>query len=269
MRNVQAQTHAGTNDTMSQLVLLEKSCPIAILTLNRPERHNSLVPTLLQEMLAAVAAIRADREVRAVVLQANGRSFSTGGDVRGFYEQMDQLEAYATELVGLLNEVILALVALPVPIVAAVHGTVTGGSLGLVLGSDIVLVAPEASFTPYYSVVGFSPDGGWTALLPEIIGPGRVAEVLFRNQTISAEQAVDWGLANRIVLAEPIREEARSTADEIAAKKAGSVRHTKRLLRMTYGDLAARLEAERSRFVTQIATEEARQGIVAFLERRH
>ena len=69
MRNVQAQTHAGTNDTMSQLVLLEKSCPIAILTLNRPERHNSLVPTLLQEMLAAVAAIRADREVRAVVLK--------------------------------------------------------------------------------------------------------------------------------------------------------------------------------------------------------
>jgi 2-(1,2-epoxy-1,2-dihydrophenyl)acetyl-CoA isomerase len=203
--------------------------------------------------------------IGAVVLQANGRSFSTGGDLGGFYEHTDDLEAYAGEIVGLLNRVILALVDLPVPVVAAVQGMVTGGSLGLVLGSDVALVAPEASFTPYYGIVGFGPDGGWTAMLPAIIGSKRAASVLLRNLTITAEQAVAWGLASRVVPDERIREEALAAAQEIADQKTGSVRHAKRLLGLAYGDLAARLEAERARFVEQIGTEEARQGIVTFL----
>jgi 2-(1,2-epoxy-1,2-dihydrophenyl)acetyl-CoA isomerase len=250
------------------LVLVEQVGSVVILTLNRSERHNSLVPSLLQEMLEALEEIGGDASVRAVVLGANGRSFSTGGDVLGFYEQMHDLEAYARSIVGLLNEVILAMVELPVPIVAAVHGIVTGGSLGLVLGCDVVLVAPEASLTPYYSVVGFSPDGGWTAVLPRIIGHKRAAEILLCNQTISAEQAVAWGLASRIVPTEGIREEALRVARRITAGKAGSIREIKRLLNLSGGELAARLEEERSRFVRQVATQEAREGILAFLERR-
>jgi 2-(1,2-epoxy-1,2-dihydrophenyl)acetyl-CoA isomerase len=253
---------------MSDLILLDTRDSVATVTLNRPERHNSLVPALLQEMLTAVKTIRAQSDVRAVVLQANGRSFSTGGDVRGFYDHIDTLEEYASTIVGLLNQVILLLFDLPVPVVAAVHGIVTGGSFGLVLASDIVLVAPEASFTPYYSVVGFSPDGGWTALLPAIIGPKRVAEILMCNHAITAKESIAWGLASRIVAADRIREEALETAQDIAAKKTSSLRHTKRLLGTAYGDPAARLEAERSRFVQQIATQEAQRGIVTFLERR-
>jgi 2-(1,2-epoxy-1,2-dihydrophenyl)acetyl-CoA isomerase len=253
---------------MSQLVLLDRRDEVAILTLNRPERHNSLVPPLLGELLAALETIRSYPDVRAVVLQANGRSFSTGGDLQGFYDHMDALEAYAGTIVDLLNQVILALFNLPVPVVAAVHGIVTGGSLGLVLASDVVLVTLAASFTPYYSVVGFSPDGGWTALLPAIIGPKRAAEVLMRNHTIGAEQAVSWGLASRIVPTERIREEALHTAQDIVAKKPGSLRHTKRLLSMACDNLPILLEAERSRFVQQITTAEARHGIAAFLEQR-
>jgi enoyl-CoA hydratase/carnithine racemase len=253
---------------MSKLIQLDISGPLAVLTLNRAERHNSLVPKLLVEILAALEGIARDPDVQAVILQANGRSFSTGGDVGGFHAHLDDLEAYASEIVGLLNQVILALVESPMPVVAAVHGVVTGGSLGLVLGCDVVLVAPEASFTPYYSVVGFGPDGGWTAMLPSIIGPKRATKVLLRNLTISAEQAVVWGLASRIVSADRIRDEALVVAQDIAAKKPGSIHHTKRLLSLANSDLAVRLEAERSRFVEQIGTREARQGIVAFLERR-
>jgi enoyl-CoA hydratase/carnithine racemase len=254
---------------MNQLVLSERVGPVAVLTLNRPERHNSLVPAFLEEILAALEAMRSEDGVRAVVLQANGRSFSTGGDVAGFLEGMDDLEAYADNVVGLLNQVILALFELPVPVVAAVHGIVTGGSLGLVLGADEMLVAPEASFTPYYSVVGFSPDGGWTALLPAIIGPKRTAGILMHNGTVTAEQAVAWGLASRIVPAERIREETLKAAQEIAAKKPGSIGHMKRLLGTALEDIRAGLEAERARFVQQIATPEARQGILAFVEGRH
>ncbi len=251
---------------MNCWVLADRIGPIVALTLNRGERHNSLVPAFLEEMLAALEAVGPNSGVGAVVVQANGRSFSTGGDVLGFYDHLDGLEAYARNIVGLLNRVILALVELPMPAVAAVHGIVTGGSLGLVLACDVVLVAPQASFTPYYSVVGFSPDGGWTVFLPALVGSKRAAEVLMCNQTITAEQAVAWGLASRVVPTERIRSEALSVAHEIAAKRPGSLRHTKRLLNATYGDLTTRLEAERTRFVEQIMTEEARQGIVAFLE---
>jgi len=253
---------------MSPLVLADRIGPVAVLTLNRPERHNSLVPALLEEMLDALDAVRADSDVGAVVLQARGRSFSTGGDMRGFYDHLDGLELYARRIVGLLNQVVLALVELPMPVVAAVHGAVTGGSLGLVLGCDLVLVAPGASFTPYYSAVGFSPDGGWTALLPAVIGSKRAAEVLMRNQNITADQAVAYGLASRVVPAEQIGEEVLSVARELATRKPGNVRHTKRLLHAAWGDLAGRLEAERIRFVEQIVTEEARQGIVDFVDGR-
>ncbi len=253
---------------MGHLVILERSGPVAVLTLNRPGRHNSLVPEFVREILAAVEAIGQDAGVRVIVLQASGRSFSTGGDVRGFHDHLDELEAYSGHLVGLLNRAIVTLVGLPQSVVGAVHGIVTGGSLGLVLGCDVVLVAPEASFTPYYSVVGFSPDGGWTAMLPVVVGAKRAAEVLLRNLTITAEQAVAWGLASRIVPAERIHGEALRVAKCIAAMKPGSISHTRRLLGGIYGDLEARLEAERTRFVQQIVTEEARRGIVEFLSSR-
>ncbi len=253
---------------MGELVILERYEPVTVLTLNRPGRHNSLVPELLEQLLDALEAIGGDVGVRALVLQANGRSFSTGGDLGAFRVHLEDREAYAAEIVGLLNRVVVGLVELPVPVVAAVHGIVTGGSLGLVLGCDVVLVAPQASFTPYYSVVGFSPDGGWTAMLPDIVGPKRAMDVLVRNLTITAEQAVAWGLASRVVPAERIRDEALRVAGGIAAQKLGSIRHIKRLLTCSSVELAARLEGERVRFVEQIASEEARRGIVSFLEGR-
>jgi 2-(1,2-epoxy-1,2-dihydrophenyl)acetyl-CoA isomerase len=205
-------------------------------------------------------------EFRAVVLQANGRSFSTGGDLAGFYKHMEGLEAYASTIVGLLNKVIIAMLDLPIPIVGAVHGIVTGGALGLVLACDVVLVATEASFTPYYSMVGFSPDGGWTAMLPDIVGLKRAAEVLMDNRTITADQAVAWGLASRRVPVERIRDEAFKVAQGLTAKSAGSISRTRELLRAAYGNVAGRLEMERAQFVRQIMTQEAQQGIRAFLK---
>lgn len=140
--------------------------------------------------------------------------------------------------------------------------------------SDLVLheqqgpVAPQASFTPYYSEVGPSPDGGWATLLPLLIGHHRAAEVLFCNETITAEEAVSWGLANRLVPAEGIRQEALQVAHIIAAKKPGSIRHTKRLLHWHRDEISARLDAERERFVRHIVTEEGIGGFREFLAQR-
>lgn len=253
---------------MTELVQFEWVESVAVLTLNRPERHNSLIPELLEALLQQLEKVEANSDARAAVLQANGRSFSTGGDVGGFMAHLDTLESYALRIVGLLNQTILSLLTLPVPVVTAVQGIVTGGSMGLVLASDLVLVAPEASFTPYYSVVGFSPDGGWTALLPAIIGTKRAAAILMQNRGIAADEAQEWGLADRVVNSERIRQEALLAAQDIADKKPGSVQHTKRLLLAGLGDVAGRLEQERIRFGQQIITPEAQAGMAAFLDRR-
>lgn len=251
---------------MGELVLTDIDVPIATCTLNRGDSHNSLIPELLDELLLSLETIKAEAGVRAVILQANGRSFSTGGDLRGFASHLRNIEDYASELVGKLNEVILTMRRLPVPVIAAVHGLVTGGSLGLLLGADLVLIAPQTQIIPYYSVVGFSPDGGWTACLPDIIGRQRTEEILLLNKPITAQQAVEWGLANMIVQPEDIRDRAKAVALNIANNNEGSTVYMKKLLWDFDAGLQHRLEEERSRFVERISKPETQQSMLKFLQ---
>lgn len=250
---------------MKNLVLLEQIGAITTLTLNRPDRHNSLVPELLEDLVSKLNFIHDNPQNKVVVLKANGRSFSTGGDIQSFYDHSNNISDYAELLVGLLNQTILSMINLPIPVVTAVNGIVTGGSLGLVLASDIVLIAPESSFTPYYGIVGFSPDGGWTALLPSIIGQRRTAEILLNNRTITAQEALLWGLAHQIVPQMQLHEKTLQTAKEILQFAPGTMKSTKSLLRNNWDDLAAKLEVERELFIEQVKTEEAMKGMASFL----
>lgn len=247
------------------LVGVETDGPVTAITLNRPERHNSLIPELLIHLIDALNEVRATPTTRAVILRAAGRSFSTGGDIRAFWEASDRITAYADEIVGLLNQTMLTMIKLPQPIIGAVHGPVTGGSLGLVLACDIVLVSPEASFTPWYGPVGFAPDGGWKALLPEVIGQDRVDDILAANRSISAAEAVAWGIANEMVGVEMIHEEAALVARRIAGRTVGTERDLKALGPGEVAALAARLEEERRAFVLQVATDEASAGMARYL----
>ncbi|MEM9300701.1 MAG: enoyl-CoA hydratase/isomerase family protein [Pseudomonadota bacterium] len=238
---------------------------VAEIVLDRPERHNSLVPALLDDLHGAIETVAADDGAAAVVLRGNGRSFSTGGDVRGFYEAED-VGAYADGLVAKLNECVLGLYRMHCPIVCLVQGLVTGGSMGLVLASDVVLLDEAASFTPWYGPVGFSPDGGWTALAPAVIGRGRTAQLLFSNRTLTAREALDWGIADRVVPLDVLAEVGRVTAERIARMRPGALRSARSLLHADAETVAAKLDAERAAFVTQIQSPEAREGMRAFLE---
>lgn len=250
-----------------QHVRYQQENGIARLTLNRPERHNALIPGLLDDLKAALAHCREDQP-SALVIDAAGKSFSTGGDVAGFYDTPRNLRhAYASHVVGTLNEVILELLTLPVPTVTAVHGMVTGGSLGLVLASDIVVAGPRASFAPWYTVVGFSPDGGWTALMPKRIGRGRAMDVQLTNRSISQEDALAWGLAHYDTPAGEEVATAMSIATGLSDKQPGSVARTLRLTRPDTDRVAAALEQERQQFLEQIITDEADLGMAAFLGR--
>ncbi len=249
-----------------QLVRLEIEPPVAIITLARPARHNSLIPDLLEDLLVALDTVRGRQDLRAIVLKAEGRSFSTGGDLKGFADHLGDIETYAGRVVGLLNRTILAMLSQPLPIVCAVQGAVTGGSLGLVLASDVVFAAPEAFFAPYYAAVGFSPDGGWTALLPDVIGQGRARSTLVADKKIPAETALEWGLVSRIVPAADLHAEARLLARALAGLQPGSLQGIKRLLMEKLGDVERRLEAERVLFVDTIGFPETQTAMIAFLD---
>lgn len=245
--------------------LLDIADGVARLTLNRPERHNSLVPALLDSLNTDLERIAGDREIRAVVLQASGRSFSTGGDVAGFHAvPRGQRRAYAEGLVGSLNRAILALLHLPVPVIGRIHGAVTGGSLGLLLACDLAAITPQAFIQPYYAQVGFSPDGGWTAMLPARISAQRAREIQLLNQRVPAQEALHLGLVTACVEAAMLDATIEGWLEKLKTMQPASIASTKALLA---ADCAAGLEAELRNFLELIDGEEAEVGMTRFLNR--
>ncbi|MCA0401568.1 MAG: enoyl-CoA hydratase/isomerase family protein [Proteobacteria bacterium] len=254
----------------SSLVLQARHDNVATLSLNRPERHNSLVPALIEEFHAALDLLQRDPPA-LVVLAGTGRSFSTGGDIAGFLEHKgEDRRAYAAQLVGGLHEAILRLVGLPMPVIGRVQGIATGGALGLVLAADLVAMAEDASFAPFYSEMGFSPDGGWTAMLPERIGPARAGAIQMLNSRVSAAEALALGLVNSVVPLQELDSEIARLVASLRRKSPQSLAATKSLLWSE--DRLARLRAglarERDMFLTMIETREAEIRMEAFLGRR-
>jgi len=252
---------------MTTAVQYQLEGDLARITLNRPRRHNALVPELLDGLRAALAQCRRDQPA-ALILDAEGRSFSTGGDVGGFHDTpRAERHAYAARVVGTLNAVILDLLSLPLPTVVTVHGMVTGGSVGLVLACDIAVAGPKASFAPWYTAVGYSPDGGWTALMPERIGRARALEIQLTNRRVDAEEAHRLGLVQYLAEDSDLADRTRTVAEALRTAKPGSVRHTLALTRPDLDTVAAGLDAEYRHFLEQIISDEADRGMAAFLNK--
>lgn len=246
------------------MVLLTQDAGAAVITLNRPERCNALCDTLLGDLNAVLDRLDRQEPPRAVVLRAAGRHFSTGGDVARFAEQVaaGKGPTYARRVLGGLNRAILRLVALPCPVLAEVSGAVTGGALGLVLAADLVAMDRRAFIQPFYAQVGFAPDGGWSAMLPDRIGPHRARAILLLNSRISADEALAMGLVHSVGKA-PAAAIAR-WLEELSLHGPGAMAAAKRLI-ADLPALEAALEAERAAFLARIETPEARDGMARFL----
>lgn len=239
---------------------------VAHVGLSRPQRHNSLVPALLQGLLEALMRAESDPRVQAVLLFGQGPSFSTGGDLRAFLANWDHVQDYALELVGLLNEAILAILRLGKPVVAALHGFTTGGSLGFAFASDVALAASDARFGAFYGRVGFSPDGGCTMLLPNLVGSGRARTFLLLDRPLSAEEALHWGLVTELVPPGGLLERAAAVAAQVARLSPESLRRAKGLLNADIDAVEAGLERERQEFVRNLAARGVRSSIERYLE---
>ena len=251
---------------VEHLVSLDLQAELAIISLNRPERHNALIPELLSALVETLADENC-QTARVVILRAEGQSFSIGGDMLGFHQHRDTITEYAYDLVGLLNRVIVALYSHPATIICAVQGQVTGGSLGLLLASDKVIMSRDATITPWYSVVGFNPDGGWAALLPEITGQQQTTQWLESNASHDADYCFDLGIVDQVVDGD-CDEAAIYWANKIAKESDAKLQHRRHLLNISIDELNKRLEAERDLFVMQIQSRQALDGIDQFLRRQ-
>jgi 2-(1,2-epoxy-1,2-dihydrophenyl)acetyl-CoA isomerase len=251
------------------LVQLSRLNGHARLTLARPDRANSLDQALLTDLVAALDALSADPP-EVLILSGEGRHFSTGGDIARFAAEVEAGNgvAYAQAIVGTLHEAILRLLSLPCPVIAELRGATTGGALGLVLAADLVVMREDAFIQPFYAVVGFGPDGGWTALLPDRIGTARALGVQLLNRRIGATDALQLGIATALAASDA---ELAATTDEwlatLAGHVGGTLTATRRLIwdEARLGLVRARLDAERETFVQRIQETETRSGMAAFL----
>lgn len=164
------------------------------LTLTAP-RANALEPGLLDQILHALDEVEA-RSPDFLVLQS-GKNFCSGGDVARFLQAAEAgaARSYAMQVVPALQEIVLRLVTMPTVVGVAARGAITGGGAGLLFAADLAVLHPETFVQPYYAKVGFAPDGGWCALLPEKIGAGRAMSWLGADLRADAEELRDTGLA--------------------------------------------------------------------------
>ncbi|PTW63545.1 2-(1,2-epoxy-1,2-dihydrophenyl)acetyl-CoA isomerase [Breoghania corrubedonensis] len=242
------------------LVLYRREGRCVRLTLNRPGRGNSLVPEFVEAFRQALVQAR-DESPDLLLIDAAGKAFSSGGDIAGFLRHADTvagLEAYASTLVGSLNAAILDLMAFPAPVLVGVQGPVTGGSLGFLLASDIVVMSEAAFVQPYYAEVGFAPDGGWTAMLPRRIGEARALEIQLLNRRVDAWRAHALGLASSVAAADEFQQMLAQHVETLLAKAGGTLAATRALIRgpQRQAEIARMLEAERELFVERVALPE-------------
>lgn len=249
------------------LVRLGAAAGVATVTLARASMRNALVPEMLLDLCVALETAGRRDDVRCVLLQAEGKDFSIGPDLRRLAREMrgTGLQAHAAELAGLLNQTMLTLMRLTQPVVARVHGRVEGLALGLLLAADVVIAAEDARFTAGQAGAGLAPGGGWTALMPRLAGARRAGAGLLLEREIPAREARDWGIVTEVAPPAGLQERATAAALRIAGASPAAMRNAKRTLLGDLGEIEAALEAERLRFVEATCEVEARERVERFL----
>jgi 2-(1,2-epoxy-1,2-dihydrophenyl)acetyl-CoA isomerase len=242
---------------------------VAHLRLVRVDARNAIDRLWVAEFDATVAAVEADRGVRAVLISAAGPAFTVGGDLAHFAADLDRLAPELDDLITVYHATLVRLANLPVPVVCAVHGAAAGGGLGLLWCSDLVIAADDAVLATGFGELSLSGDGGSSWFLPRLVGMRRAKEMALFNRVLKAHEALEWGLVSRVVPRDQLEAEALETASRLAAGPTVAYGEIRRLLlRSLSADLADQLEAERQAIIRCGNTADAREGITAFLERR-
>jgi enoyl-CoA hydratase len=249
-----------------ETLLVERGEKIATLTLNRPEKLNALNQDLLASLGRALAALAQDPPRAVVLTGAGDKAFSAGVDI-GELSQMTVAEAKRRSDLG--HAICAAIELLPCPVIAAVGGIAVGGGCELSLACDFIYASERAKLGEPEVNIGVIPGFGGTQRLARRVGIGRARELVYTGAIVDAQRALAMGWVNAVVPHEELLPRARAVAEQIAEKPPLAIAQAKRvLLRGVAGDLTAANELEAQAFAGLFGTEDQREGMRAFLEKR-
>ncbi|MEX2207117.1 MAG: enoyl-CoA hydratase-related protein [Myxococcota bacterium] len=254
---------------MSEL-LYEKDGPIATLTLNRPERMNTISGPMLAELSEKLLTASADRDVRAIILTGSGRAFCAGLDLQ------DATRGTGIGGGGSLGVTLdlrdappTVLHKLDKPVICALNGGAAGYGMDLALGCDIRIASSRAKLAAAFTRRGVLPESGGTWILPRLVGWAKAAEIIFTGRTLDADQCLALGLVNQVVPEASLMQAARDMANEIAANAPLAVQSAKRMMRI---GLSEQFEDHVHHVFLQLLplfqSHDFREGMSSFLEKR-
>ena len=252
-----------------QNLLLDVSDAVAHIRLNRPDAMNSITCELAHDLMHAALRCDEDPAIRAVLLSGEGRAFCVGGDLKAFAGKEEDLPYYLKETTTYLHATVSRFTRMDAPVVAAVHGAAAGAGMSLACACDYVVAAESARFTMAYTQAGLIPDGSSTYFLPRIVGLRRALELVLTNRMLSAAEAVEWGIANKVAADDRLLDEARQVATKLAAGATKALGAAKRLLHRGLTEtLETQMELETRAIADASRTQDGREGIAAFLGKR-
>ena len=248
-------------------VLLEKKGHIAVATINRPKALNALNSQVLEDIDQLVERVKADDEIRALVITGSGeKAFVAGADI-GEMSTLTKAEGEAFGKKG--NDVFRKLETLPIPTIAAVNGFALGGGCELSMACDIRLASEKAKFGQPEVGLGITPGFGGTQRLPRIVGVSKAMELILTAKTIKADEAKAIGLVSEVYPAEELMDKAMELANAICANAQIAVCESKRCIRMgMQTDIHTGSAFEAEAFGVTCGTEDKNEGMGAFLEKR-
>jgi 2-(1,2-epoxy-1,2-dihydrophenyl)acetyl-CoA isomerase len=254
----------------SPVLLEKKQGAIVTLTLNRPDRLNALNNDLSSALNEALTRIAADLSINVVILTGAGRAFCAGGDLGDIGKGRERGDA--DQLAPLLRsgmQAVLKLRTIPQPVIAAVNGPAAGAGMNLALACDIRIALDGAVFGQNFAKVGLFPDYGGTYFLPELVGPSVAAEMFYTGEMIDTPTAHRLGIVNHVVPADQFEAEVQSLAKKISDGPQVAIRAVKQTVFGRQKDkLTEALELEVEHQIKCFHSEDCREGIRAFLEKR-
>jgi 2-(1,2-epoxy-1,2-dihydrophenyl)acetyl-CoA isomerase len=247
-------------------LILEFDADVAVLTLNRPDKLNSLTWAMHQELKTALDEIES-RGVRAMLLTGAGRGFCAGQDLADL--DLSRPETIVDTLEVNYNPLVERLKGLPLPVVCAVNGVAAGAGANIALACDIVLAARSASFLQAFSRIGLVPDSGGTWVLTRTLGEARAKGLAMLAEPLLAETAESWGLIWKVFDDDQLMAEARSLSQRLASQATGALGLIKQAVHAAPGNsFSAQLALEADLQRTTAVSEDFREGVAAFVEKR-
>ena len=242
---------------------------IGHLTLNRPKAANALNLSMAQELVEVARRCDQDPAIRVVLLTGAGAMFCAGGDLRSFVAAEEGIPAFVQKVANTLHQSLAIFARMDPPVIAAVNGVAAGAGLSLVCFADIAIAAESAKFVMAYTAAGLTPDGSSTFFLPRMIGRRRTAELMLTNRRLSAAEAVEWNIVNRVVPDADLLDEAEKLAASLAAGPTRAFGGVKKLLiESATNDLETQLDLETKFIVEMAGSRDGVEGMNAFLEKR-